>query len=214
MNRLLIVLALVLSPAIAWAEKATYDLVRYTPPAPWKKTAWKKDAVKDKWSVNYTMTDQVTRTWCRIVILKSTTSKGDITADFESEWKTVIAEPYKSTDAPQVTDALAEDGWQVKAGVGTFPFNGQTSIAMITTISGYGRAVSIYMVTNSADYAPALEQLLGSVEMKKPAVAKQASTPTAKQPAAQTAKPQALQGYMEYSPYTKTWTWRLRTPPK
>jgi hypothetical protein len=28
------------------------------------------------------------------------------------------------------------------------------------------------------------------------------------------AKPAALQGYMDYNPITRTWTWKLRYPPK
>jgi len=39
---------------------------------------------------------------------------------------------------------------------------------LLTTISGYNKAVSIVAVTNSEDYIPAIQQLLESVEMKKP----------------------------------------------
>lgn len=78
---------------------------------------------------------------------------------------------------------------------------------MLTTITGYNRTVSIVAVTNSDEFTPAIQSLLGSVKMNKQVAAKAVAKPAAK-----TAKPTALQGYMEYSPYTKTWTWRLRTP--
>lgn len=206
----------VVSPAPAFAGKATYDLVRYTPPPPWKKVAWIKDIKKDENSVSYTMTDKSNGTYCQIFILRSTTSKGDVTADFENEWKTLIVGNYKVTDAPTLTDTVEDDGWTVKAGVATFAFDKGTSIAMLTTISGYNRAVSVVAVTSSQDYLPAVQALLGSIEMKIPPASAQPASPPAKsagKPASKgTAKPVALQGYMEYSPYTKSYTWKLRYP--
>jgi len=204
----------VVSPATASAGKATYDLVSYTPPAPWKKVAWIKDIKKDKNNVSYTMTDKSNGTYCQIFIVRSTTSKGDVTADFESEWKTIIVGSYRVAEAPTLTDTAEEDGWKVKAGVSTFAFDKGTSIAMLTTISGYDRAISIVAVTSSQDYLPAVQAFLGSIEMKKPPASK-ASGPAesaGKSASKGTAKPVALQGYMEYSPYTKSYTWKLRYP--
>ena len=212
-NRLLLLLAiLLLSPTIAQAEKkVTYDLVTFTPPAPYKDKAWTKDIKKDKFSTSYTMIDEAAGTYCQIFILKSTTSKGDLTADFQSEWKNIVMKSYGVKDAPTMTDAAEQDGWTVKAGVATFAFDKGTSIAMLTTVSGYGRATSIVAVTSGQEYAGAIQDLLGSVEMKRPAVAakSKAKTPAAKG----TAKPQALQGYMDYNPFTKSWTWKVRYPP-
>jgi hypothetical protein len=214
---LCLLVVLVLCPAAAHAEKATFDLVRYAAPPPWKKLAWNKVTEKDK--VTYSLTDQSDRTYCQIFIVKSTISKGELAADFDNEWKDLIVNNYKITEPAQVTDAAEQDGWKVKAGVGTFEFNSQPSIAMLTSISGYGRTASIVAVTNNQDYLPAVQALLGSVEMIKPKVATTSATaakPAAAKPAAAkpaAAKPAALQGYMEYSPFTKTWTWKLRYPP-
>jgi hypothetical protein len=209
---LCLLVVLVLCPAAAHAERATFDLVRYTAPPPWKNTAWKKETEKEK--VVYTSTDASNRTYCRIFIVKSTVSKGDLAADFDSEWKDLIVGNYKITEPAQVTEAAQEDGWQVKAGVGTFAFDNGTSIAMLASISGYGRLVSIVAVTSSQDYLPAVQALLGSVEMIKPKAGTKAAATAKPAAAKEAAKPQALQGYMEYSPFTKTWTWKLRYPPK
>lgn len=211
MNNLALLVALALSPAADSAGKATYDLVRYTPPAPWKTTAWIQDIKKDEHSTSYTVTDAKTRTYCQIFILRSRPSKGSLTADFETEWKDIVVSNYRVAEPPVLTDTAAEAGWQVKAGVATFAFDGGTSIAMLTTLSGYGRAVSIVAVTSSQDYLTAIQALLESVEMLKPA---ENASGTAKPPSKGTAKPAALQGYMDYSPFTKTWTWKVRYPPK
>ena len=66
------------------AQKQTYDLVSYNPPAGWKKE------VKTNMTV-YTMTDNKKSSWCQIFLVKSTTSKGSIEADFESEWRSIVA---------------------------------------------------------------------------------------------------------------------------
>ena len=216
MKRLLVLAMLCILSATASAEKATFDLVRYTPPPPFKKIPWvKSTAVKN--ILSYSNTDQATRTYCQIFIVKSTISKGDIDADFESEWKDLIIGNYKNTTPAQITDTAEEDGWKVKAGVTTFDWNNGTSIAMLTSISGYGRVVSIAAVTDNQAYASAIQALLGSVEMKKPATATattSAATASAKRAAKGTAKPAALQGYMEYNPFTKAWTWKVRYPPQ
>lgn len=201
-----------IAPASASAKRATYDLVHYAPPAPWKKVAWIKNIKKDKNNVNYTMTDQSTGTYCQIFIVRSTTSKGDVDADFEAEWQAMIVGNYQDTSPPVITDTAEDDGWKVKAGVTTFAFNNGTSIAMLTTISGYDRAVSIIAVTSSQDYLPAIQALLGSIEMKKPPRSTRSTSSTAAKSTGKTAKPVALQGYMEYSPYTKSYTWKLRYP--
>ncbi len=209
MKRFLLLVVLVLSPTAARAEKEVYDLIHYRPPSAWKHTAWKKDeSVKNV--LSYTMTDQETRSYCQIFLIRSTTSKGDLNSDFNSEWHELVVKQYKTTAPANVTDTAEENGWKVKSGVATFEFDGGTSIAILTTISGYTRATSIVAVTSNQQFTPAIQELLGSVELKRPPVT--AAVP-AKPGAKETAKPAALQGYMDYSPFTKTWTWKVRYPP-
>jgi hypothetical protein len=209
MTRLLLLGVLVLSPMAAWAEKEVYDLIHYAPPSPWKGAAWKKDdSVKNV--LSYTMTDPETRSYCQIFLFRSTTSKGNVDSDFESEWQELVVKQYKATEPAKITDTAEENGWKVKSGVSTFAFGGGTSIAILTTISGYTRATSVVAVTSHQQFAPAIQELLGSVELKRPPVT--AAAP-AKPGANGTAKPAALQGYMDYNPFTKSWTWKVRYPP-
>jgi hypothetical protein len=201
-------------PASALPGTVTYDLVRYTPPAPWKGLSWEKDLKKDDHSTSYTVIDPKARTYCQIFVLRSRPSQGSLAQDFQVEWKDIVVSNYHVSAAPNQTDTAAEAGWQAKAGVATFAFDGGTSIAMLTTLRGYDRAVSIVAVTSSPDYLPAVQALLGSVELIKPAMGASGGTPSAeKVRPAQTAQPAALQGYMDYNPFTKSWTWKVRYPP-
>ena len=85
---------------------------------------------------------------------------------------------------------------------------------MLVTITGYGRTASIVALTNNEEYSSAIQDFLASVRAAKPAAGASTTENPAANPATNPAsKPTALQGYMEYSPFTKTWTWRLRYPP-
>ena len=202
MKSILLSVVLAVSATPVFAEKEVYDLVSYTAP-----TAWKKE-VKEKHNTSYTIKNLQNGSYCQIFVLSSTNSKGSLNADFDSEWQDIIIGSYGVTQAPQLTEPTTENGWHAKAGVASFAFNNGTSMAMLTTISGYNRTVSIVVVTNSQDYMPAIQAFLGSIEMKKSVSGVSTTTkPT------DTAHPNALQGYMEYNIFTKSFTWKLRYPP-
>lgn len=201
MKRLLVLVALCSSPALA--QRVSNDLLSYVPPP----SSWTRE-VKPKSDTRYSIVNQ--RKYCQIFVLEGTNSKGDITADFENEWQTTIVPSYGVTGPPQITQTDTEAGWQARAGVGSFEYEGGVSVAMLTTISGYGRTTSIVAVTNTEDYTPVIQSVLASVQMNKAPAARKAAAPS---PAPTgKAKPTALQGYMDYSPFTRTWTWKLRYP--
>ncbi len=153
---------LLLLPLAAMAQKQTYDIITYTPPAGWKKEAGKNLVVFSK-------TDKVKKTWCQLSLVKSTVSKGSIESDFESEWNVLAAQPYSITTAPQTMDVQEADGWKIKSGVGKFSFNNADAIAMVTTISGFGRCVSVVATMNTDGYMDLVQKFLESLDLTKPA---------------------------------------------
>jgi len=166
---LLVAVAALSGPADVLAQKPTYDLVTFTPPSGWQKE------VKAS-STLYTAIDQKTRSWCQIGIVKSTISRGTIERDFDREWQELIVRNYKIPDAPQMPKTggvRAADGWEMKAGGGTFTFENGSARALLTTMSGFGRCVSIVVTTNSDHFAGDVEAFLASVELRKPDTASQ-----------------------------------------
>ncbi len=143
------------------AQTETFDLATYTPPMGWKKE------VKEN-MVSYTKTDNVKRTWCQIGIYRSTTSKGGIDSDFESEWQLLVATPYQIQTAPKSGGIQEAEGWEIEVGSGTFTFNNSDAQAILSVISGYGRVVSIIAINNSQDYLNQIQNLLESVNLTKP----------------------------------------------
>jgi hypothetical protein len=143
------------------AQKQVFDLVTYTSPK-----SWIKDHPENM--VTYTITNNKTGGWCRISIIKSTTSIGSIEADFENEWQGLIVKNYQPTDTPQVEKVQETNGWKIKSGTVKFIFNNAGAAATLTTASGYNRCISIVSTTNSMDYSKDMEALLLSVKLIKP----------------------------------------------
>ena len=162
MKRILLLGLLSLAAAALHAQTESYDLATYTPPAGWKK------AVQENVCTSYTFTDSRTGGYCQVFVLRSMPSQGGISEDFEHEWRNLIVNQYHPAAAPQVTGPTLKDGWQVKAGVAAFAFNNGQSMAMLTTLTGHGKTVSIVAVTNSEEYLPAIDNFLASVKLKKP----------------------------------------------
>lgn len=149
-------------------QKETFDLATYTIPARWKQVN------KTANVITYAITNEQKGTYCQIGIYRSTTSKGSLQSDFESEWQELIVKTYKPSAKPTLVPAESENGWDAKGGAAAFDFNGAQSVAMLVTMSGYGRCLSIVILTNTEDYQSQIENFLESVDLEEPAM----STPT------------------------------------
>jgi hypothetical protein len=161
MKKIFVVLLLSLALTSAFAQKETFDVITYAPPAGWKIEVTPT-------LTSYSITNNGNGRWCRISIVKSTTGQGSLEADFQSEWRELVVRNFSPKEEPQLTEAQESNGWKIQAGISKFVFNNAEAIAMLTTMSGYGRTASIVAVTNSQDYLKDIQALLASVEMKKP----------------------------------------------
>jgi hypothetical protein len=160
---------LVMMPSFA-QQKATFDLATYTVPSGWKEERRTKDVV------GYVITDNQKGTYCQAGIFASTISKGNLKADFESEWQTLVVKTYNPTTKPELVPQRSEDGWEIQAGVAPFDFNGSQSLVMLITLSGYQRCMSIVVLTNTEAYNADIDSFIGSVDLKKPEVVSEVAT--------------------------------------
>src|SRR5687767_14199391 len=113
----------------------TFDIATYTVPSGWTQTNNTKNVV------GYTITNNQKGTYCQIGVYASTTSKGNLQADFESEWQELVVKIYKPSTKPELIPMASENGWDAQAGVAPFEFNGARSAAMLVTMSGNGRCM-------------------------------------------------------------------------
>ena len=151
----------ILSTTSLLAQKETFDLATYTIPTGWKKTSTTKNVV------SYLVTNNQKGTYCQIGVYASTTSKGNLQADFESEWQELIVKTYKPTTKPTLTPAGSENGWDTQGGAAPFEFNGAQSVAMLITGTSSGRCMSIVILTNAEAYQGEIENFLASVDLQK-----------------------------------------------
>ena len=147
-----------------FAQRETFDLTTYIAPA--QTAGWTIEA-KDNF-VTYTITDNKKNTWCRIAIYKSTTSKGNIERDFESEWQLLVSSPFKTNEAPQTNEVQEADGWKTKADAGKFIFNAAEATALLTCLSSNNRRISILTITNSQDYNTQIQKFSESIKLLSP----------------------------------------------
>lgn len=152
---------LYISITTSFAQKESFDVATYTAPTGWTKNNTNKGVV------SYSITNNQKGTYCQIGVYASTTSKGSLQADFESEWQDLVVKTYKPTQKPELVPAASENGWDAQGGAAPFVFSGAQSIAMLVTMSGNGRCMSIVILTNTEDYQADIEKFLDSVELKK-----------------------------------------------
>lgn len=146
--------------ATVFAQKDSLDIVTYKPLKGWDR--------KDQNSFRaYSYINKKDKSWCQICIYKSTNSKGNIDADFESEWNELAATPYKISEAPEKSAIQEADGWKIISGAGKFQFNDSGAAVIVTTYSGYGRCVSIVATTANQRYLQDIIDFVGTVELKK-----------------------------------------------
>ena len=150
-----------MSVSALFAQKDTFDLVTYIPPKDSTGANWQKEVTEN--TTIYTVTNSITKSWCRIIIEKSTISNGSIEQDFESEWKGLVVKNDKPTGSPQLNEVQEIEGWKIKAGGANFIFDNSTAMVLLTTATGYNRCVSIVAIANSQDYIKDIEGVLASV---------------------------------------------------
>jgi hypothetical protein len=117
-------------------------------------------------SIGFATSDNVKRTWAQITIVKSTTSKGSIDADFASEWDEFAVKLYNASNKPIALENESMNGWQVRSGTGKFVFNNENAAISVTTFSNGQRCISFTITTNSDIYESILDAFGASISIR------------------------------------------------
>lgn len=153
-----------------FAQQQTYDLLTFTPPPGWKQNTLEN-------TIGFTTTDNAKQTWAQISIVKSTTSKGSIESDFQSEWADLAVKPYHVSDQPSSIDKQVFNGWKFWTGLGSFTFNNQKANLLLNTFSDGHRCISFILMSNTTSYGKVFEEFVASINIQSPVSAQ--DTPTA-----------------------------------
>jgi len=142
-------------------EREIFDLTNFAPPS-----GWARDVQENY--MGFSIIEK--KNWGQMGIYKSITSKGSSELDFESEWNQLIATQYNITGTSPDNAAEEADGWRIKAGGGRFTFNGKDALAMLITVTGYNRCISIVTTANNKVHQQQMESFLATLEFIKPEI--------------------------------------------
>jgi hypothetical protein len=148
------------SSVIFAQQRQMFDMASFIPPVGWQNET-------TDFASSYVTTNSITGGWCRTTVYKSISSTGNSLTDFNNEWRSLIMKNYPEATVPTL-EATTEDGWTSQAGVAKFQFNNQESYALLTTVSGYEKEVSIVVLMNNTEFMPAVETFLASIDLQKP----------------------------------------------
>lgn len=144
----------------------TFDVFTFKSPEKW-------NVSEKENSIIFSTVNESKGTWAQIDIIKSTTSKGNILDDFESEWKSLVIDRYGVTGQPIMIDTQTFQGWKVRTGLGKFFFNKDTASLLLNTFSNGTRCASFILVSNTTSYGTIMDEFLGTVAINsdsKPAL--------------------------------------------
>ena len=150
------------------AQEKKFDRTKYAIPA-----GWKEEIMDDV--VSYTGLNEQTGAWCQLAVYKSVESKGNVEADFASEWEQLIVKSNKMKSGPVKREVNEDNGWKVLAASGTATFHNAHMDIIHIVISGYNVCVSIVIRSNSLDaYMTDVDKFVESVNVMKPDVSQYA----------------------------------------
>ena len=85
-------------------QKETFDIITYKPLKGW---------TKETKANSMTLSKIDGGSWCQIILYKNTVSKGDVNADFDSEWTTLITPNCPGISSPEKENSETGKDWQL-----------------------------------------------------------------------------------------------------
>lgn len=166
-----IFLLLLLAATITgFAQKTVFDIASFKIPE-----GWKKEQKTDLVILN--APENKSHTFCIITVYKSIGGTGEALADFQAAWKGLVADRLSVTETPAAEKGDPVNGWSTNTGTAAFSIQGTNGVAVLTTFSGYNKAMSILVITNDPASQQTLDHFFSSIDLKKPAVPKTAPAP-------------------------------------
>jgi hypothetical protein len=163
------IFSLFISQAVV-AQTEKLGLVQYTPPKGWTKSAKEHTVV-------FSEVDQAAGRFCFITLYSAGPSTGDPKSDFAREWNARVVQPWGAAANPE-TESIPDNGWTAVGAVAPIDFSGNKAFALLTVVSGFGKAVSVLGVFNDNTYLAPLQAFVEKLEIDMAgAAAADAATP-------------------------------------
>lgn len=172
MVRFIILTASVLAALTACAQRETYDLLSFIPPADWQRK-------EQAGSISFTRFNNDQTTFGVVAVYASRPATADIQKEFEADWNALV-KSMKHVDVPAARESnKGTSGWDVVSARATI--NDPPHEVLLISFYGFGKSVSIYAAISDDSYAEALKNFIASIQLIQPSV--QAQSPSVPGPA-------------------------------
>lgn len=152
------------------AQKETFDIVSYTLP-----NGWQTQQVEG--GVQLFVTDNKTGDYAIAIVTKAMVSAGSATEDFNSQWKSLLANTVNAITDPVMIAPVHDDGWEIHSGNGNYIDGATKGLATLITATGYNQTTAVVLMTNTQQYQNELLAFINSLSLEKKQKAK--DTPVA-----------------------------------
>ena len=136
-------------------EKQVYDIASYDAPSGW-------DSKAGEGYMSYSKTDG--DDFGQIAIYKHRASVGDIQADFDKDWKELVANLRTVSDQEKAKPESA-NGWTVMSGSGLWKYNGANVASILTVYSNGKVCISVLCNATAQPYLKDYQALLVSLSL-------------------------------------------------
>ena len=127
---------------------------------------WSKEVSEDYLQIS--TEDKAARTFCLITVYKSVPAGSDPKENFRTAWKSIVKERMSPTADPVMQPTKNDEGgWQLELGSAPFENKAGKGVAILVTISGYGKMMSTMILTNSEVYDAQIRAFMESADLKK-----------------------------------------------
>jgi hypothetical protein len=140
-----------------FAQTQKFDVMTYTPPKGW--TVGQNGQAK-----TFTTVDKTAGNFCMMFLYPSVTNHGTPSQDFAYVWKTLVQDTFKAGGNPE-TQSVDSDGFTIISGGELIEFEGNKALAMLTTVSGKGKVVSLLAIFNDAKYSDDIQAFLSAMDI-------------------------------------------------
>ncbi len=139
------------------AQTQKFDVMTYTPPKGW--TAGQNGQAK-----TFTIVDKSAGKFCMMFLYPSVANHGTPSQDFKYVWKTIVQEPFNAGGNPE-KETTEADGFTIIQDGELIEFEGNKALALLTTVSGKGKVISLLSIFNDAKYATDVQKFLGGMDI-------------------------------------------------
>lgn len=147
-----------------FAQKQAFDVLNYTIPKGWDKTAMEEGiqlSAKNDGKGNY----------ATAIILRSVTSSGSANENFSNSWEKLVKSSVSVSGEPTMQAPAAEKGWDIISGQANYTEGANKGWVTLITATGNGKTTSVVVLTNTDKYQKQVLDFIGSLDLNETATA-------------------------------------------